>query len=136
RCSGSRVLWQYAPGQGLQFHPLANWGRAEALIKNGYVSNAQEFLGELLPLGATRGGALTWEYYFWFGGGRPPWTSGLSQGTALITLAASVRKAGDPGSLDAARRALRLYQLPTPTGVRVGTRRGAAYAEYSFAPRL
>ena len=136
RFSGSRILWQYFPGQGLQFHPLANWGRAEALISYGLVPNAREMIGELLPLGAQRGGALAWEYYFFFGGGRPPWTSGLSQGTALITLAAFVRKVGDPISLDAARRALRLYQLPTPTGVRVGTPRGAAYAEYSFAPGL
>jgi hypothetical protein len=136
RFSGSRVLWQYFPGQGLQFHPLANWGRAEALIKNGYVSNTQEFLGELLPLGASRGGALTWEYYFWFGGGRPPWTSGLAQGTALITLTAAARQLRDPIALDAARRAVRLYELPTPTGVRVRTRFGNHYAEYSFAPRL
>jgi len=136
RFRGSQILWQYFPGQGLQFHPLANWGRAEAQIVNGYVRQGRGMIAELLPLGAQRGGALAWEYYFYFGGGKPPWTSGLSQGTALITLAASARKAGDPGSLDAARRALRLYQLPTPTGVRVGTRRGAAYAEYSFAPRL
>jgi hypothetical protein len=136
RFSGSRILWQYFPGQGLQFHPLANWGRAEALIQDGFVPNAQEFLAELLPLAAQRGGALAWEYYFYFGGGRPPWTSGLSQGTALITLAASARKVGDPVSLDALRRALRLYELPTPTGVRVRTRLGNFYAEYSFAPRL
>jgi hypothetical protein len=133
---GSRVIWQYFPGQGLQFHPLANWGRAEALIRYGYASQAQEFIGELLPLGANRGGALVWEYYFRFGGGTPPWTSGLSQGTALITLAASARLMGDPNSLDAARRALTLYQLRTPTGVRVRRPAGAYYAEYSFAPRL
>jgi hypothetical protein len=134
RFRGSRVLWQYVPGQGLQFHPLANWGRAEALIKGGFAANAQEFIAELLPLGADRGGALSWEYYFGFGGGRPPWTSGLSQGTALIVLAASSRQFGDPASLDAARRALRLYQLPTPVGVRVRRPRGAYYAEYSFSP--
>jgi hypothetical protein len=133
---GSRVIWQYFPGQGLQFHPLANWGRAQALIRGGFVSQAQEFIGELLPLGANRGGALAWEYYFRFGGGSPPWTSGLSQGSALVTLAASARLLGDPASLDAARRALTLYQLRTPTGVRVPTRAGAHYAEYSFASRL
>jgi hypothetical protein len=133
---GSRVIWQYFPGQGLQFHPLANWGRAQALIRGGFLSPAQEFIGELLPLGADRGGALAWEYYFRFGGGSPPWTSGLSQGTALITLATSARQLDDPASLDAARRALTLYQLRTPTGVRVPMRAGAHYAEYSFAPRL
>lgn len=134
RFTGSRVLWQYVPGQGLQFHPLANWGRAEALIQGGFAANAQEFIAELLPLAADRGGAIAWEYYFSFGGGRPPWTSGLSQGTALIVLAASSRQFGDPASLDAARRALRLYQLPTPTGVRVRRPHGVYYAEYSFSP--
>jgi D-glucuronyl C5-epimerase C-terminus len=134
RFRGSRILWQYVPGQGLQFHPLANWGRAEALIKGGFAPNAQEFIAELLPLAADRGGASAWEYYFSFGGGRPPWTSGLSQGTALIVLAASARQFGDPASLDAARRALRLYQLRTPTGVRVPRPGGAYYAEYSFSP--
>jgi hypothetical protein len=136
RFDNSRVLWQYFPGQGLQFHPLANWGRAEALIKGGFVVNAQQFLAELLPLGAQRRGALAWEYYFYYGGGSPPWTSGLSQGTALITLAAAWRTLGDPAVLDAGRRALRLYELPTPTGVRVRTRLGNHYSEYSFAPRL
>ena len=44
------------------------------------------------------------------------------------------RKVGDPAALDAARRGLRLYQLPTPTGVRVPRPGGAYYAEYSFSP--
>ncbi len=134
RFKGSRVLYQYFPGQGLEWHPLANWGRLEALIKDGYKENARQFLTELLPLASQRGSALTWEYFFYFGGGRPPWTSGLSQGTALIGLVNSYRKLGDPAYLKAAKRALRIYTIPTPTGVRVKTRRGNEYAEYSFAP--
>jgi D-glucuronyl C5-epimerase C-terminus len=134
RFSGSRVLYQYFPGQGLEFHPLANWGRLSALIHDGYEPNAREFLAELLPMGSERGGALTWEYFFYFGGGGPPWTSGLSQGTALVGLVESYRRLENVAYLDAAKRALRIYTIPTPVGVRVKTRRGAHYAEYSFSP--
>jgi len=135
RFKDSRVLFQYFPGQGLEFHPLANWGRLQALIHDGYNENARAFLAELLPLGSERGGALTWEYFFYFGGGTPPWTSGLSQGTTLIALVRSYQRLGDAAYLDAAKRGLRIYTLATPVGVRVKTRRGNHYAEYSFAPR-
>jgi hypothetical protein len=136
RFHNSRVLFQYFPGQGLQLHPLANWGRASALINDGYRENARQFLAELLPLAARRNGAMTWEYYFDFLGGSPPWTSGLSQGTALEALAASYRTLGDPAYVDALRSAVRLYSFNTPLGVRVGSKYGNLYAEYSFAPRL
>lgn len=136
RFRNSRVLYQYFPGQGLQLHPLANWGRASALIRDGYRPNAREFLAELLPLAAERDGAMTWEYYFNFLGGSPPWTSGLSQGTALVALARSYRDLGDEAYVRALRSAVRLYAFPAPLGVRVPSRWGNHYAEYSFAPRL
>ena len=136
RFRGSRVLYQYFPGQGLQLHPLANWGRASALIKDGYRENTREFLAELLPLAARRDGAMVWEYYFNFLGGSPPWTSGLSQGPALVALARSYRDLGVDAYVQALRSAVRLYSFPTPLGVRVPTRFGNHYAEYSFAPRL
>lgn len=132
----SRVLFQYVPGQGLQFHPLANFGRAQSLFQYGYVTQGSLMLNELLPLASLRGPALTWEYLFWFGGGRPPWTSGLSQGTALIALSAGWERTRDPRFADAARQALHLYDLPAPLGVRVASRYGAHYAQYSFAPGL
>jgi D-glucuronyl C5-epimerase C-terminus len=134
RFKGSRVMFQYFPGQGLEWHPLANWGRLQALIKDGYNENAKQFLAELLPLGSERGGALTWEYFFYFGGGGPPWTSGLSQGTALVGLINSYKKLGTPAYLAAAKRALKIYTINAPTGVRVKTKRGTHYAEYSFSP--
>jgi D-glucuronyl C5-epimerase-like protein len=136
RFKGSRVLFQYFPGQGIQLHPLANWGRVSALIKDGYKPNTRDFLAELLPLAASRNGAMTWEYYFDFLGGSPPWTSGLSQGTALVALARSYQELGDDAYVQALRSAVRLYAFPTPLGVRVRTKYGNHYAEYSFAPRL
>jgi len=136
RFPGSRLLFQYYRGQGLQFHPLANWGRVQGLLNGGYVANGVAMIDELLRLGSYRGTALTWEYYFYFGGGRPPWTSGLSQGTALVALSTATRKTGDPRFVNVARQGLRLYELSAPLGVRVRTRYGNHYAEYSFAPRL
>jgi D-glucuronyl C5-epimerase C-terminus len=136
RFSGSRVLFQYFPGQGLRLHPLANWGRASGLLSGGYLPNARAFLAELLPLAAMRGNALAWEYYMFFGGGRPPWTSGLSQGTALVALARAYRALGGERYLAAARQAVRLYNIAAPLGVRVRMARGNHYTEYSFAPRL
>jgi hypothetical protein len=136
RFGSSRVLWQYFPGQGLQFHPLANFGRLDGLISNNYQLNAEQFANELMKLGAYRGDALTWEYYFYFGGGSPPWTSGLSQGTALVALAEMFKRMGTPIYAELMRQAVRLFQLPPPTGVRVRTKRGATYLEYSFAPGL
>ena len=132
----SRVLFQYVPRQGLQFHALANWGRAQSLFGAGYVGQGNAMLSELIPLGSMRGTALTWEYLFWFGGGSPPWTSGLSQGTALVALSSAFSRTRNPRYAEVARQALNLYDLHTPVGVRVPTRYGAYYAEYSYAPRL
>lgn len=132
----SRVLFQFVPGQGLQFHPLANWGRAQSLLRFGYVGQARAMINELIPLGSMRGPALTWEYLFFFGGGRPAWTSGLSQGTALIALSDAYARTRDPRYAAAARQALTLYELHAPLGVRIPTAKGAHYAEYSYAPRL
>jgi len=136
RFRGSRVIFEYYPGQGLQFHPLANWGRASALFTYGLDVNGQQMLSELIPLGARRGSSLAWEYYFHFGGGRPPWTSGLSQGTALIALAKASQRLGDPEYLRTARHALKLYDLAPPLGVKVRRAHGNHYVEYTFASRL
>ncbi len=130
----SRVLFQYVPGQGLQFHPLANWGRDQSLLRYGYTAQGLAMANELIPLGSRRGSALAWEYLFYFDGGAPPWTSGLSQGTALIALTAAYRRSHNARYANVAREALRLYDLRAPLGVRVPSRYGAYYAEYSFAP--
>jgi hypothetical protein len=129
------ILLEYVPGQALQFHPLANWGRVQALFNHGYSRQALGMTRQLLALGSLRGPALTWEYLFPFGHGKPPWTSGLSQGTALIALSAAYRLTHDERYAAALRQALALYDLPAPLGVRAPSRWGAYYAEYSFAPR-
>ena len=86
--TGSRLVWEYYPGQGIELTVLGSFGVADGLYTAGrsHYAALQELLGELIPLAAKRGGSLTWEYYFKFDGGIPPWTSAMSQGTAIEAL--------------------------------------------------
>jgi hypothetical protein len=133
---GTQLVFQYYRGQGLEIQPLANFGRANALWRGERERSLRRLLDELVPLAAERGGAIAWEYYFRFGGGSPPWTSGLSQGTAVQALARAADLLGDPAYRDLATRALGIFELGPPAGVRVPTAAGAHYLIYSFAPRL
>ena len=90
---GSELIWQYFPGQGLQFHPLANFARLNQLwAERDEAMNA--LMDELLALAVPRAGGIAWEYYFAFGGGRPPWVSGLAQGTGIQSLARTAKRMG------------------------------------------
>jgi hypothetical protein len=134
----SELIWQYVPGQGIQLHPLANFGRLNAYAKSGRrrAQNTQ-LLDELLAIAVPRGGGLAWEYYFEFDGGRPPWVSGLAQGTGLQAIARSASKLGRmPELLPKIQAGLKLFEQAPPTGVRVDTPDGAHYAQYSFWPQL
>lgn len=132
--SGSRLVWQYYPGQGIQLQMLGNWGKVNGYLKAKQDENVVLMLDELIPLAARRGSGIAWEYYFRFGGGVPPWTSALSQGTALQALSRAAKRLGDPSYLDVGRQALGLFREAPPTGVRVRTPAGAHYLIYSFAP--
>jgi hypothetical protein len=135
---GSELVWQYVPGQGVQLHPLANFGKLNAYANGRFrrLQNAQ-LLDELMAVAVPRGGGLAWEYYFDYGGGRPPWVSSLAQGTALQAIAHSAAKLGRMGELlPAIQRGLTLFEQAPPTGVRVPTDEGAHYAQYSFWPSL
>jgi hypothetical protein len=71
---------------------------------------------------------------FHFDGGSPPWTSGLSQGTALQALSRAWSKTHEQAYLTAAQQALGIFKTPPPSGVRVNTAAGATYLEYTYAP--
>jgi hypothetical protein len=134
----SELVWQYVPGQGLQLHPLANFGKLNAYAKSRY-RRAQNtvLLNELMAIAVPRGGGLAWEYYFDYGGGKPPWVSSLAQGTGLQAIARSAAKLGRMGELlPAIQEGLTLFEQEPPTGVRVATDRGAHYVQYSFWPSL
>lgn len=131
----SEIVWEHYPGQGVQIQWLATFGKANGYYMSGH-GNAQmrQLLGEAIPLASDRAGGIAWEYMFHFDGGSPPWTSGLSQGTALQALAQAWSRFKEPAYLTAAQQALGIFETPPPAGVRVKTRAGAEYAEYTYAP--
>jgi hypothetical protein len=134
--SGSGVVWEYYPGQGIELQVLGSFGKADGLYTAGRNDYPQliSLLDELIGLAARRGGGLTWEYYFKFDGGIPPWTSAMSQGTALEALTRGYRASGNRRYLNIAGRALSIFSRPPRVGVRERTARGARYLQYSFAP--
>jgi hypothetical protein len=134
---GSELVWQYYPGQGLQLQMLGNFGKLNGLWGSHDDARLDFMVNELLPLAAERAGGVAWEYYFSFGGGRPPWVSGMAEATAVQALARSAtRLHREAELLPLAQRALGIFQKRTPTGVRVPLAHGDHYALYSFAPSL
>ena len=133
---GSELLWQYYSGEGIQIQQLANFGKANALWRSRRRADLRALLDELVALGSDRGGALAFEYFFEFGGGEPPWTSGLSQATALQALARASDLTGDPKYRDAGLRGLGVFEQPPPNGVRIDGEAGPHYLIYTFNPDL
>ncbi|HEV7753387.1 MAG TPA: D-glucuronyl C5-epimerase family protein [Baekduia sp.] len=135
--SGSLIVWQFYPGQGLQIQWLGTFGKANALWQvKGRDPELRRLLDEALGLATQRAGGIAFEYLFRFDGGRPPWVSGLAHGTALSALSRAAVRLKDPRYFDAARSALGIFRTPPPAGVRVATPAGAHYLQYSYAPEL
>ncbi|HEV2787260.1 MAG TPA: D-glucuronyl C5-epimerase family protein, partial [Solirubrobacteraceae bacterium] len=133
---GSRLVWQHYAGEGLQIQWLGTFGKLNGLWQGGYTDSLRALAHEAVALAAQRAGGNAWEYLFRFGGGRPPWVSGLAQGTAVQALARAGTKLGEPALVAAARAGLGIFREPPPSGVRVATAAGAHYLIYSFAPGL
>jgi hypothetical protein len=134
--SGSRLVWQYYSGQGLEIQWLGTFGKANGYYLSGNNNaNLAALLNEALPLATQRAGGIAWEYLFQFDGGLPPWTSGLSQGTALQAYTRAWSRLHVAAFLTAAQQALGIFETPPPEGVRVVTPAGAHYLQYSYAPR-
>jgi hypothetical protein len=131
---GSRLVWQYYPGQGIELSPQASFATAHLLCAAGatHLRACAELLSELIALAVDRSGRLAWEYYFNFDGGSPPWTSALSQGTALQAFADAYKATKNSRYLAVGNRALALFTAAPPSGVAVQTPLGARYVEYSF----
>ena len=160
--AGSELLFQYFPGRGLQFHPLANFKKANLLHgacsrgggggkpvcgarppgpKRGTPcrpARLRRLLDELSRLAVHRGrGFVAWEYMFQFGGGSPPWMSGMAQSTAIAALGRGARLLKRPEYDVTAKAALGAFETRWPTGVSArGPLGGIHYLQYSFAPRL
>jgi hypothetical protein len=132
----SQLIWQYYPGQGIQLQMLANFGKANALWSGKKRIALRALLAELVPLAVDRGGWPAWEYYFRFGAGSPPWTSSISQATAVQALGRAGQLLADPALTGQGAAALGAFEQPAPNGVRVDTETGPFYAIYSFNPGL
>jgi hypothetical protein len=132
--SGSKLVWEYYPGQGIEIQWLATFGKANAYFLDKEITTLKEVLNEAISLATQRAGGIAWEYMFQFDGGIPPWTSGLSQGTALQVLSRAWSVTHEQVYLTAAQQALGIFEMPPPTGVRVATPAGAHYLEYTYAP--
>jgi D-glucuronyl C5-epimerase C-terminus len=131
----SKIVWEYYGGQGIEIQWLGTFGEGNGYYLSGHENaNLRQLLSEILPLATKRAGGIAWEYMFQFDGGRPPWTSGLSQGTALQVLARSWSRFKEPALLTAAQQAVGIFQTPPSSGVQVKTPAGSLYAEYTYAP--
>jgi hypothetical protein len=128
---GSGVVFQWYPGMGLQVQVNGTFAEVNTLFAQNTpesIAAARDTLDEMLTLATRRGGAITWEYLFPFSGAQPPWTSGLSQATAIRAYLRANR-------LGVAREAGALFGVRAPLGIRVPLGRdGNWYALYSFAP--
>lgn len=131
---GSPLVWQYYSGQGLQIQWLGSFGKANALWHDHKDAALRALLDEALRLASDRAGGIAWEYLFHFGGGRPPWVSGLAQGTGIQALARAGVRLGDARYIGGAHRALGIFRERPPSGVRITTGAGAHYLIYSYAP--
>jgi hypothetical protein len=136
RFTGSRLTWQYYPGSGIQIQWLGTFARMNNLfLAKGYDKELGEFADEISEHAVDRAGGIAWEYMFPFGGGRPPWVSGMAQGTAIQALSRAAVRLKRPQLFDVARRALGIFRTPPPSGVRVITApRRAHYLAYSYNP--
>jgi hypothetical protein len=131
---GSELVWEYYVGQGIEIQWLGTFGEGNGYYSGGQNNNLKQLISELIPLATKRAGGIAWEYMFQFDGGLPPWTSGLSQGTALQLLSRDWSRFKEPTVLTAAQEALGIFKTPPPQGVRVTSSLGARYLEYTYAP--
>jgi hypothetical protein len=143
----SEVLYRYFPGRGLQLHPLGTFKRANLIYgacTGGDVgvscsrTRLRRLLDEMVRFASRRGrGWVAWEYNFDFGGGSPPWMSGMAQATGIQALGRAAKLLGRPRYVRAARRALGAFGSRAPVGVKArGFRGGVHYLQYSFNRRL
>jgi hypothetical protein len=118
------VVYRYFPGHGFQFHPLANFSRLNADAVRDDVDATAALAQALIARAVPARTGVTWEYLFPFGGGQPPWTSGMAQAAAAQAFSRVASALGDPTYIDTAAQAFRAAQalsrpLPAGTWVRL-----------------
>ena len=131
------MIFQYFPGKGLQLHPLANFGRLNGYWMGHRNGDLRSMADDLVDLAVERNGFLAWEYYFAYGGGSPPWISGMAQGTAMQALSRAGNRLERPGA-DRGRRRVRAAHSTPPRPRACASPQGAGdwYAAVQLRPRL
>jgi hypothetical protein len=107
---GSQILYQYFPGRGLQLHPLSTFKKANLMhgaCERGErtcdKAGLRRLLDEMEALAVRRSRRfIAWEYAFSFGGGYPPWISGMAQATGIQALARAAQLLNEPHYVDVA----------------------------------
>lgn len=147
---GRDITWGQDPvtlrpvaGSALVVHPLASWGRVNALAgkclrKPSACPRDQlrSALRRMTDLGTRRAGGLAWEHMFNWHGGRSGWVSAMVQGTAIQALARGGKVLGERRWVRAASRALTMFERRAPVGVVSRGGAGPYYVMYSQTPGL
>ena len=134
--AGSPLTWQYYRGEGLQIQWLATFGTANALATTTTPAKLEQLRAiqdEALRLASDRAGGPAWQYLFAFGGGKPPWASGMAQATAMQSLVRTSQKLGDPKYRETALRAVQLLRRSAPTGARLKGGSGDHLLLYTYS---
>lgn len=101
----SGIVYRWFGARGFQLHPLADFGALNAAVVSGDQAATRVLADALAARGVPRGAGLRWEYYFPFGAGRPPWTSGMAQTVAAQAFSRAASLLGDPRLLQVAGKA-------------------------------
>ena len=130
------VVYAHYPGNGIQFQPLFTFSHANRLHALGHDRRLQETMDRAMELSSRRAGYLTWEYYFDFGGGSPPWNSAMAQATGIQALGRTWERTGDRTYLRHANRAIRGFEVDARRGgvMTPAGRNGRWYLLYPFLP--
>lgn len=131
----SPLTWQYYRGEGLQIQWLATFGTANALATTKTPAKLEQLRAiqtHALELASDRAGGPTWAYLFDFGGGKPPWASGMAQVTGIQSLVRTSAKLGDPTFQETGLQAMALLRRAPTSGVRLKLPEGDHILLYTY----
>lgn len=134
------VVFTFYSGRGVQVQPFETLkqGLRELNQLTPDVDAARAIADRLIALSVPQGDAMTWEYYFPFGGPSRPWSSTMSQALAtefFQRVGAALPEAERAPYAAAAEGAARAFlRSPSRGGVAVAEGPGRFYLMYPFAP--